>query len=394
MRIFRYGLPVLLLFACLSLPVLADDGRGQVVYPGGSLVVESGDVIRDDVVVLGGSLDVREGSRVDGNVTLLGGSASVNGQVDGNLVVLGGSLDLGTHAVVDGDLVTLGGSRSISPDATIRGETIEGFRGRFPAIRTWDFMPRVLQPTHPWSWGRSGSAGWFGSWMRVLLNAIGMMALGLLLVYVLPRQTREIARAVAQSPALSIGVGLLTMLLLPIVLILLVGPIWLEGIASLTTFLGLVSAGIAVAMHDTIANIAGWFFIIWRKPFKIGDRIQIVGDDLLVTNPERIAKAIEQNSCNSVLIKLNQIGSLTETIEAVEMAHRNGWTAVTSHRSGETEDSTIADLAVALNTGQIKTGAPARSDRVAKYNQLLRIEAELEDVAQYAGWAALKNVKK
>ncbi len=133
----------------------------------------------------------------------------------------------------------------------------------------------------------------------------------------------------------------------------------------------------------------------WKMMTKeLGDRIQIVGDDLLVTNPERIAKAIEQNSCNSVLIKLNQIGSLTETIEAVEMAHRNGWTAVTSHRSGETEDSTIADLAVALNTGQIKTGAPARSDRVAKYNQLMRIEAELEDIAQYAGWAALKNVKK
>ncbi len=132
----------------------------------------------------------------------------------------------------------------------------------------------------------------------------------------------------------------------------------------------------------------------WKMMTKeVGDRIQIVGDDLLVTNPERIAKAIEQKSCNSVLIKLNQIGSLTETIEAVEMAHRNGWTAVTSHRSGETEDSTIADLAVALNTGQIKTGAPARSDRVAKYNQLLRIEAELDDVAKYAGWSALKTVK-
>jgi enolase len=133
----------------------------------------------------------------------------------------------------------------------------------------------------------------------------------------------------------------------------------------------------------------------WKMMTKeVGDRIQIVGDDLLVTNPERIAKAIEQKACNSVLIKLNQIGSLTETIEAVELAHRNGWTAVTSHRSGETEDSTIADLAVALNTGQIKTGAPARSDRVAKYNQLLRIEDELDDVAKYAGWAAFKSVKR
>ena len=129
----------------------------------------------------------------------------------------------------------------------------------------------------------------------------------------------------------------------------------------------------------------------WKLMTKeIGDKVQIVGDDLLVTNPIRVKKAIEEKACNSVLIKLNQIGSLTETIEAVELAHRNGWTAVTSHRSGETEDSTIADLAVALNTGQIKTGAPARSDRVAKYNQLLRIETELGDTAVYAGWNALK----
>jgi enolase len=129
----------------------------------------------------------------------------------------------------------------------------------------------------------------------------------------------------------------------------------------------------------------------WKLMTKeLGDRLQIVGDDLLVTNPQRVQKAIEEKACNAVLIKLNQIGSLTETIEAVELAHRNGWKAVTSHRSGETEDATIADLAVALNTGQIKTGAPARSDRVAKYNQLLRIESELGDTALYAGWNALK----
>lgn len=126
---------------------------------------------------------------------------------------------------------------------------------------------------------------------------------------------------------------------------------------------------------------------------EVGDRIQIVGDDLLVTNPERVRRAIAENACNALLVKVNQIGSLTETIEAVETCHRAGWRAVTSHRSGETEDSTIADLAVALNTGQIKTGAPARSDRVAKYNQLLRIETELDDTAHYAGWDALKQIK-
>ncbi|MEW6404818.1 MAG: phosphopyruvate hydratase [Chloroflexota bacterium] len=130
----------------------------------------------------------------------------------------------------------------------------------------------------------------------------------------------------------------------------------------------------------------------WKLMTKeLGDKIQIVGDDLLVTNPERVRRGIEERAANALLVKVNQIGSLTETIEAVELCHRAGWRAVTSHRSGETEDSTIADLAVALNTGQIKTGAPARSDRVAKYNQLLRIEAELGETARYAGWDILKK---
>jgi enolase len=124
---------------------------------------------------------------------------------------------------------------------------------------------------------------------------------------------------------------------------------------------------------------------------ELGGKIQIVGDDLLVTNPERVRRGIADKAANALLVKLNQIGTLTETIEAVELCHRAGWRAVTSHRSGETEDSTIADLAVALNMGQIKTGAPARSDRVAKYNQLMRIEAELEETAVYAGWDALKR---
>ncbi|GIV86522.1 MAG: enolase [Chloroflexus sp.] len=123
---------------------------------------------------------------------------------------------------------------------------------------------------------------------------------------------------------------------------------------------------------------------------KLGDRVQLVGDDFLVTNVQRLQRAIEAKAANSILIKLNQIGSLTETLSAIQLAQRSGWTAVVSHRSGESEDVTIADLVVATNAGQIKTGAPARTDRIAKYNQLLRIEEELGSAARYAGRSAFK----
>lgn len=133
----------------------------------------------------------------------------------------------------------------------------------------------------------------------------------------------------------------------------------------------------------------GWKLLTDR----LGDKIQLVGDDLFVTNTERLRRGIEMGVANSILIKLNQIGSLTETLDAIEMAKRAGYTCVISHRSGETEDTTIADVAVAVNAGQIKTGAPARSDRVAKYNQLLRIEEELWDSAVFPGMDAFYNVK-
>ena len=125
----------------------------------------------------------------------------------------------------------------------------------------------------------------------------------------------------------------------------------------------------------------------------LGGKIQIVGDDLFVTNPKRIAKGIEMGACNALLVKVNQIGSLTETLDAVELAHRAGFHCMMSHRSGETEDTTIADLAVAINCGQIKTGAPARSERVAKYNQLMRIEEDLDDAAVYAGASTFPRFK-
>jgi enolase len=145
-----------------------------------------------------------------------------------------------------------------------------------------------------------------------------------------------------------------------------------------------------ISLEDGMAqdDWAGWSLLYE----KLGNKIQIVGDDLLVTNVKYIERAIKEKACNSLLCKLNQIGTLTESIDASRMSQRAGWTVVVSHRSGETEDSTIADVVVALNAGQIKTGAPCRSDRIAKYNQLMRIEEELGDVAIYAGKSAFKNM--
>jgi len=147
-----------------------------------------------------------------------------------------------------------------------------------------------------------------------------------------------------------------------------------------------------ISIEDGLAEDDWNSWILMRQ--RLGDRVQIVGDDLLVTNVERLKMAIDRQAANSILIKLNQIGTLTETLAAIEMAKRAGWTAVVSHRSGETEDATIADLVVAVNAGQIKTGAPCRSDRVAKFNQLLRIEEELGETAVYAGLGAFYNIKR
>lgn len=156
-------------------------------------------------------------------------------------------------------------------------------------------------------------------------------------------------------------------------------------------YAGLVEKYPIISIEDGLAedDWSAWQLMVE----KLGDKIQIVGDDLYVTNTERLSRGIKEKASNSILIKLNQIGSITETLDAIEMAKRAGFTTISSHRSGETADSTIADLAVAVNTGQIKTGAPARTDRIEKYNQLLRIEEQLGDNAVYAGMAAFYNLR-
>jgi enolase len=153
----------------------------------------------------------------------------------------------------------------------------------------------------------------------------------------------------------------------------------------------LVEAYPIVSIEDPLneEDWSGWAAITSA----LGKKVQIVGDDLFVTNPERLARGIAADTANALLVKVNQIGSLTETFDAVDMAHRGGYRCMMSHRSGETEDTMIADLAVATGCGQIKTGAPARSERVAKFNQLLRIEEELDDAARYAGAAAFPRYR-
>jgi enolase len=157
-------------------------------------------------------------------------------------------------------------------------------------------------------------------------------------------------------------------------------------------YAGLVEKYPVISIEDGLAedDWEGWKLLTDR----IGSKVQLVGDDLFVTNTERLAQGIELGICNSILIKVNQIGTLTETLDTIEMARRAGYTCVISHRSGETEDATIADIAVATGSGQIKTGAPARTDRVAKYNQLLRIEEELDEFAIYRGIKSFYNIKK
>ncbi len=162
---------------------------------------------------------------------------------------------------------------------------------------------------------------------------------------------------------------------------------WMTGFYE-----GLLSEYPLVSIEDPLSedDWEGWGHLMRA----IGERVQVVGDDLFVTNPTRLQRGIDEGSANALLVKVNQIGSLTETLDAVDLAHRSGFRCMMSHRSGETEDTTIADLAVATNCGQMKTGAPARSERVAKYNQLLRIEEELDDAARYAGRSAFPRFRR
>jgi hypothetical protein len=237
-------LTVVLLMS-LAVPVFADDGQGQVVFPGSRFVVESGEVIRHDVVVLGGSLEVRPGGRIDGDVTVFGGNSSVDGRIDGNLAMVGGNLTLGSEAVVDGDLVTFGGNVTQDEGAVIRGERIQGswFNISLPRMQPTP-APRLYFPS-----GWSNFENWFGGLVSVVMSAAALIALGLLLFYLLPRQMAVIEQTVRSAPAASLGVGLSTLIVLPIALVLLV--IICIGIP----------VAVLVALLAAAAGICGWIVV-------------------------------------------------------------------------------------------------------------------------------------
>ena len=221
MRKWLYGFLIVVLFLGLAAPAWADDGQGQVVYPGSSIVVKPGEEIKSDVAVLGGSLDLREGGRIAGDVTVIGGNATVDGIIAGDFVVIGGSVELRSHAVVDGDWVTLGASATRAEGAVVHGQRIEGFQGRIPKIRVWPFVSGAQSPFH-WQWRTHGASNWFGGLVNTILNALAMMTLGALLVFFLPKPMAQVGETVVKAPLASLGVGLLTLLALPVLLLILV----------------------------------------------------------------------------------------------------------------------------------------------------------------------------
>ncbi len=247
----------LLLFVSLSLPVWADDGEGQSVLPGESIVIGPGETVQGDLAVMGGKVELQEGGRVNGDTVVIGGTAVIDGEVDGHLVVLGGTLDLRSHALIRQNLFTFASSVSRDAGATVQGETIEGFRGRsfeLPEIRTWP-------TTQPWQWDEHPFVNLLGRFMRFMLNLVALVVLGVLLVLFLPRQTAVVSQAVTEAGWTSFAVGLLTFLvslaLVPLLVIICVGiPVAILLIIALVAaaVFGWIAIGILVG-HRILAAL-------------------------------------------------------------------------------------------------------------------------------------------
>ena len=246
---------ITILFIGFAVPVWADDG--DAIFPGSEILVGSGEEWDGDLAVLGGSLELREGGRIRGDVVVLTGRAVIDGRIDGDLVVLGGSLDLRSDAVIRGDLVTFFGSVSRSEGATVHGQVIDGFRGRGVVWPDWDWTPTMPRIDRAWPWSSNVLSGWFGGLMRKVLNTFALMALGVLLALLLPKQTKLVAQTAGDAPLPSIGFGLLTFLVLLILIPLLV----------------IICIGIPVALLLALAAIAAGIFGWIAIGVLIGDRL-------------------------------------------------------------------------------------------------------------------------
>jgi len=248
MKKWIVALLTVFLFLSLVVPVWADNGEGQVVFPGGSIVIGPGEELRGDLTVMGGHLELRAGGRIIGDVVVLGGSAVIDGRIDDNLVVMGGTLDLKSHAVVGGNLVTFGGTMSRAEGAIVRGQVIEGFKGRLPLSRIWPFSPGWWWSGQTWRRGGDVFFNFLASFMLLMFKTLALMALGVLLVVLIPKPTTMVGQAVSEAPLASLGVGLLTFLVLLILVPLLV--IICIGIPVAVL---LVLAAVAAATFGSIA---------------------------------------------------------------------------------------------------------------------------------------------
>jgi len=295
MRKWTFVLLAVMLFLALAAPVWADDGEGQVVFPGSNVVVGAGEVLNHDVAVMGGNLEVREGGRILGDVAVMGGNADVSGEILGDLVVIGGTLTLQRSAVVDGNLVTFAATVQRAEGATIRGETMQGLGSRLPRLQPWLFLPRIPSTGRTWAQRTEPVFDMFTSFMGTVLNVLALMAIGVLLVLFLPKQTARVGRTVSQATLVSAGVGLLTLLVLLVLVPLLI----------------IICIGIPVAVVLVLAAAAAGIFGYAAIGAVVGQRLFAAGH---VARPQPLLEVIAGVAVIALLSAVPCVGWLLGAI--------------------------------------------------------------------------------
>jgi len=286
-----------LLFLSLTIPVWADDGQGQAVLPGESIVIGPGDEVQGDLTVIGGNLELQQGGRVNGNVAMLGGSGVIDGEVDGHLVVLGGTVELRSNALIRQNLFTLGASVSRAPGATVQGETIESFRGRIPGLPAIPRLPAIQtwRTVQPWQWDQEPFLSLLGGFLRFVLNLVALVVLGVLLVLFLPKQTALVAQAVSEAAWTSFAVGLLTFVVLLVLVPLLV----------------VICIGIPVAVLLVLAAVAAGLFGWIAIGILLGHRLLAA---MHTSQPQPVSEIIVGVAALTLLAQIPCLGWLVGVI--------------------------------------------------------------------------------